>query len=1232
MGLTSNSFSKRFLNSVSNSFSKGLSTSITTLITNSGLLSSTIGDNSTFDTMLTLLDTLGWRPISLIGKDHSYIYDHVRRNSKYIQTNNVDEIGILYVEGTTTNNFTFYFDKLQPSIFFADPYTDSETLEKRIEIDAIPNATRQSDINLHYAESFIDDVQMGDNDGNGGNVINTAANTGVASEKRVQSFSYTQLTGLNDLIHKTNRDFNNGSYRTLIARFHTGNEDAKSPNNPTQTAISRDFGMSHGRNLLKLEPDSPNGYDNPYCRVWTYHHQYHTLQDAIRPFISSGGTKVSQKDLDTTYNWAAFRSPAVDGNSHFPSGGERLDNMGVLNRVNGLPNIAPFVRVDSWEVKNGEFNAIGGRSAAVKNCMFSIENLAWKGMFPNTDEGRRTFDEYGLSPDQKGPLGGRIMWFPPYDIKFSESVSVNWNSTNFIGRGESIYTYSNTERSGTLSFKMLIDHPAILDYWDHKSGGKDANGTLNKDGVDGMYNEENALLRFFAGCEILSAKNQKIPVPDNTPAPPPAPNPKPAPEPPTKKMYCLVYYPNNYSGSRDSATGIVKPIEYLINGVGTQKYVYHNEFQGTEEVRDIPTSLDKWYDAGGIKIGGYEVRPNAPISQVGQFSNPNNDNTAIIKTNDGVRATYDYDSISGKSYQGKVEYITDSSNSRVSATTNNITYELAKMIGKEAKKISSTKNASAKEIAAWNKKRWYYRVDEINTGSNTTEDIMNQVLPQKASYMDVYSFQLNGNGYADVTQIKEFGITQEDISDGKVIALTDLFVALNGDKAATLLDGCYDQSRMELAKSIMNEENGIKVTKIEFKGHASSHDINSKKYNARNKRLAKQRAESARYWLLNNEVSKKFSDRMEVVPAKISVQNSMTPTQGSVDNKIKKLWRSASIIISYTQASSETLQEQYKNKVEEDESGYTPSTIVTPSNGTSASNATGVSDAKKTNVNYSERPTINQQAKINSPTYETKAKENQSGLLLGGMKLIDNKYRYDNEGLFFEKLAINEPLLRNEISKKIKYFDPAFHSISPEGFNARLTFLHQCTRQGPTIGGTDNQNGNTANNLAFGRPPVCVLRIGDFYYTKIIITSLNIDYDPLLWDLNQEGIGVMPMIANISLQFHFIGGSDLAGPISRLQNAISFNYYANTGVYDNRAEEISYGENAKPVAFKPYEGMNFRDSKEETSITTDKQDEPKKTKPDNKKKVDLIEEAGDALERGDITYEDYDRIFKENNA
>ena len=115
--------------------------------------------------------------------------------------------------------------------------------------------------------------------------------------------------------------------------------------------------------------------------------------------------------------------------------------------------------------------------------------------------------------------------------------------------------------------------------------------------------------------------------------------------------------------------------------------------------------------------------------------------------------------------------------------------------------------------------------------------------------------------------------------------------------------------------------------------------------------------------------------------------------------------------------------------------------------------------------------------------------------------------------------------------------------------------MHQCTRQGGTHSASDIGTWNTADNLSFGRPPVCVLRIGDFFHTKIIIKSLNIKYDQSTWDMNDEGIGVMPMIADVDISFVFIGGSDLSGPISRLQNALSFNYYANTSVYDRRAEK-----------------------------------------------------------------------------
>jgi hypothetical protein len=76
----------------------------------------------------------------------------------------------------------------------------------------------------------------------------------------------------------------------------------------------------------------------------------------------------------------------------------------------------------------------------------------------------------------------------------------------------------------------------------------------------------------------------------------------------------------------------------------------------------------------------------------------------------------------------------------------------------------------------------------------------------------------------------------------------------------------------------------------------------------------------------------------------------------------------------------------------------------------------------------------------------------------------------------------------------------------------------------------------------------------------------------LVWDLNPEGVGVQPMIANVSLSFKFIGGSTLSGPINKLQNALSFNYYANTHVYDARADYIS---KSKPNEEVPNNDSNY---------------------------------------------------------
>jgi hypothetical protein len=159
---------------------------------------------------------------------------------------------------------------------------------------------------------------------------------------------------------------------------------------------------------------------------------------------------------------------------------------------------------------------------------------------------------------------------------------------------------------------------------------------------------------------------------------------------------------------------------------------------------------------------------------------------------------------------------------------------------------------------------------------------------------------------------------------------------------------------------------------------------------------------------------------------------------------------------------------------------------------------------------------------------------------------------------YFETIKAETPMVYDNLRDKLKFFQPAFHSTTPEGLNSRLTFLQQCMRPGDTIptikdiAGKQQLQYNNATNTSFGAPPVLVLRIGDFYNTKIIPESLSLAYESL--DINPEGIGIQPMIANVTLGFKFVGGSGLKESIDKLQNALTFNYYANTEIWDDRAD------------------------------------------------------------------------------
>lgn len=989
----------------------------------------------------------------------------------------------------------------------------------------------------------------------GGVFVYTEAENNVSPDIQASSFNsgtkfsnYTSFgSGLSsdDLLKKTNIAFKQGKYNTLMARFKTGiNDGIFDPNDTLQTAISKEHGMSRGRNLLKLESDKSQGYDNPYCRVWTFHHQYHRLADAIRPFQESGekgSVLISQKELYDKYGFSAFSASHAEKEG-FEDGRTRLGKYGVMNQHNGLVNITP--------IDNGDEN----KKVNIKNCMFSIENLAWKDSFSNLDSERETFQNGGLSSEQKGPFGGRIMWFPPYALKFNETVNVAWNPNSFIGRGEDIYTYKNTTRSGQLSFKLLIDHPSIINYWENK--GKSVSNS-----VDDKDDPEQQLLRFFAGCEMLSSKKaeaKKIEYAQED---------EPQPYPKSEIHTFYVFFPNDYSGVNDDPD---YAMDYLTNGIGTWK----TTADGKENYRASYSELSiiPYNDSGNHTYGGYEMNVGYGISYNGKSS----DEGIICKAKYGTQKEENIYTIKGSEGQEWYYRIDDNRKSEKYISKDSYIDKSSNCLNSSAG-LTSIKN----NLPCSDKDKLYSFADAFIALTEGKKSNVRNVIGHLASgsnidkLKDIFSKKNKINGIICTGQASIQGNSSPESKNAE----RNKQLALQRAKTVAgfirkYLSGVSVQTTSISPEGKKNEVSGIanklhRCVKVEI--YAQSEESQTlQDAELRHSYRPKMNPDGT----IGSVLSEKVTGRPNYPSMTYGYATDVLDDGTNIYYDDKTLERKRNYMkLSSFGKSVDYLTFNLKNSIED-----------------RTLNINGVYNALDNFIN------INSEAS----SYDAALRQFENvgnGLVGGGEGGKDKEFskvvlgkanpigeknetynselqetvpikRYDNESKFFEMLELEEPFLHHKISDKIKYFDPAFHSVSPEGFNARLTFLQQCTRQGPTCGSSDVYTGNnTANNLAFGRPPVCILRIGDFYYTKIIIESLTVDFGDVMWDLNAEGIGVMPMIADINISFKYIGGSSLSGPISRLQNALSFNMYANTEVYDNRAELAEYDESGKLVKF-----------------------------------------------------------------
>ena len=184
-----------------------------------------------------------------------------------------------------------------------------------------------------------------------------------------------------------------------------------------------------------------------YCRIFqkdTPYLQYNDLQKTDG--ITTEGRRFSYSIFDKTYNL----------------------------------NIAPNKR----EGGQDSTNLIGGPNGYAKKYMFSLENLAWR------SSNRPGYTVADLPVCERGPNGGRVMWFPPYGLTFNESTRASFKQTDFIGRPEPVFTYSNSSRSGSLSWKIVVDHPSVLNML--------VNRVLNDTNI--RQRADQILDSFFAGC------------------------------------------------------------------------------------------------------------------------------------------------------------------------------------------------------------------------------------------------------------------------------------------------------------------------------------------------------------------------------------------------------------------------------------------------------------------------------------------------------------------------------------------------------------------------------------------------------------------------------------------------------------------------------------------------------------------------------------------------------------
>jgi hypothetical protein len=810
-----------------------------------------------------------------------------------------------------------------------------------------------------------------------------------------------------------------------------------------------------------------------YCRVFQKDTPYLTYGDLQKTDgITTSGRKFSYSIFDNTYNL----------------------------------NIAPLRGNESTNIRDGK----------VKKYMFSLENLAWR----TSSEPGYTYDDLPIC--EKGPNGGRIMWFPPYNLTFNDSSSASWNPTSFLGRPEPIYTYKNTTRSGSLSWTVIVDHPAAMNTIVEKQLAN-----MSQEQVDSIMDS------FFAGCVKydlydLGIKFNQLSI---------------------NELYTyqeLLQNPNltreeeleilsNITYAQNPSTGGANNVDINANsGVGTSGQNNGSGTQGNDTNNDtnltatsVEAELNSYIGYGFYFDNDYPIGKSSTLTSVTTpFTNWYKQYLDRRSVYEGALAPTEVSVGTDKfSSSGIKQFFDDVIIANFSLIENDFVPKVLKkaLVDLEATvTLELIGSASAPATAPYN----------VNLSKRRNSTVENWLNSQTIGNQTVKKWRDDG----------KLIITFRADGETAVIPKTGDRVSSSGNTEVNSVD-----AKVSIGSSIPCTQDIKDTKKNKVTNESQWYSIPA---------MACRRVAFAKIKLSNAKESKwkcgpnndgkcvqskdgTFASKSECENAPVE-QGGCKRTEQLLNFQCGPAGQPCQRVADGT-GRYLTLEDCNKN------CGQT-STKYACINGKCEQSATGY-DTLDDCINSCTPPPVRPPKPNEDPIVDIK-KKIKDGI---SKKILRRLF---SECDYFEVIKESNPTVYASIKDKIKYFNPTFHSMTPEGLNARLTFLNQCVRPGqtiPVIGVDGKPKYNDARNTAFGSPPVLVLRIGDFYHTKIIPNNLAITYEPLIYDINPEGIGVQPMMAKISLGFDFIGGHGLAGPVAQLQNALSFNFYANTEIYDERA-------------------------------------------------------------------------------